>query len=183
MAETDTRPDAEVYRVNCSGGEVRVWRSGEWMVLHVKAGGAETTISLREYDADQVARHLSPGWVRNHERVWKECRETRDALWQFQHPEGAVDLLNAIADERDCGSDCERGYTESDTGAFVCSKDGDGCGWQEAEQLRDLAKAITIRGALTRPDAAGSGSVGLREEIGRALYLRFRGRDPDRAMA
>jgi hypothetical protein len=38
----------------------RVWRDGEWTILHIRAGGAETTISLTDGDARQLSAALSP---------------------------------------------------------------------------------------------------------------------------
>lgn len=86
--------------------------------------------------------------------------KARDALHPLKNPPDPK-MLRAIADEIDCGRDCEIGYTEHDTGAFVCRKEDRGeCGWAKAEELRAFATAIGTREftlAASAPDATNGG--------------------------
>jgi hypothetical protein len=43
-------------RNTAAGASVSVWRDGEWTILLVKDGsGAQTTVSLRDHDAFDIA--------------------------------------------------------------------------------------------------------------------------------
>lgn len=86
---------------------------------------------------------------------WRgEFFKARDALFQFNYPPDPI-TLRSIADEIDCGRDCEVGYTEHDTNAFVCRKEERGeCGWSKAEELRGFANAIEARAALAKAGGA-----------------------------
>ena len=80
-----------------------------------------------------------------------ENRKLRDALFQFNYP---IDpqTLREVADEIDCGSDCEHGSVEWDTNAHNCSRENrtEGCAFAKACELRQLAEAIETRNALTK---------------------------------
>lgn len=82
-----------------------------------------------------------------------ENRKLRDALFQFSYP---IDpqTLREVADEIDCGSDCEHGSVEWDTNAHNCSRENkaEGCAFAKAYKLRLLAEAIETRDALTKSD-------------------------------
>ena len=87
------------------------------------------------------------------EALHAENRKLRDALFQFNYP---IDpkTLREVADEIDCGSDCEHGSVEWDTNAHNCSRENraEGCAFAKACELRQLAEAIETRNALTKPD-------------------------------
>ncbi len=87
------------------------------------------------------------------ERLRAENRKLRDALFQFSYP---IDpqTLREVADEIDCGSDCEHGSVEWDTNAHNCSRENkaEGCAFAKACELRLLAEAIETRDALTKSD-------------------------------
>lgn len=80
--------------------------------------------------------------------------------WQQQNDAANADLVDAVATEINCGEtegDCEHGYTEHDTGGFVCPQEDRadqplGCLWLAACRLRDLAKELRAR-ALSAPSA------------------------------
>ena len=75
----------------------------------------------------------------------------RDALYQFQYPPDPK-MLREIADEIDCGSDCEHGHTEWDTNAHVCSRSDRGeCTGEKAWHLRQFADAIEARAEIVDP--------------------------------
>jgi hypothetical protein len=84
-------------------------------------------------------------------QVWAENRQLRDVAYHLGIKCGPsqIDAIDAAADEIDCGDDCDCGYTEHDTNAFVCSRIDEGtCGWSNACQLRELATAFRTRAAL-----------------------------------
>jgi hypothetical protein len=72
-----------------------------------------------------------------------ENRKLRDALFQFNYPPDPK-TLREIADEIDCGHDCEHGSVEWDTNAHNCSRENrtDGCAASKAWELRQFADAI-----------------------------------------
>ena len=73
--------------------------------------------------------------------------------WQQQNDTVNADMLDAVAAEITCGDtsdECEHGYTEGDTNAFVCSQQDRadaplGCLWLTACQLRALANELRAR--------------------------------------
>lgn len=87
------------------------------------------------------------------EALRAENRNLRDALFQFSYP---IDprTLREVADEIDCGPDCEHGSVEWDTNAHNCSRENrtEGCAFAKACELRQLAEAIETRNALTKSD-------------------------------
>lgn len=148
---------AETRRNLGADSFVRIWPSDEWIILHVRSGGVETTTSLRAHDAYPLALALSPDLNREHDERRRKVSDLQQALYQFQWCDTAnAQLLRRIADEWDCSGSCDKFHTEWDTGATVCSEEErDGCRALEAESLRDLAKAIETRAALL--DRAPSG--------------------------
>lgn len=83
---------------------------------------------------------------------WRERYfEARDALFQFNYPPDPK-LLREIANEIDCGNDCEHGNTEWDTNAHTCSRSDrkEGCAGEKAWCLRQFADAIDVRASLQR---------------------------------
>lgn len=87
------------------------------------------------------------------EALRAENRKLRDALFQFQYP---IDpkTLREIADEIDCGNSCEFGNVEWDTNAHNCSRENraEGCAFNKACELRQLAEAIETQTELTVKD-------------------------------
>lgn len=84
------------------------------------------------------------------ERWRSQYFAARDALYQFNYPPDPR-LLREIADEIDCGTDCEHGSTEWDTDAHNCSREdrAEGCAAQKASCLREFAKAVEVRNMLS----------------------------------
>lgn len=79
------------------------------------------------------------------DKLRRELADLREMAWHFGPYCSAAnaEILNSAADELDCGSDCENGWQEWDTGAFVCSKEEHGtCGWSKAESLREISKSF-----------------------------------------
>jgi hypothetical protein len=89
----------------------------------------------------------------------KELREryfeARDALYQFNYPPDPK-LLREIADEIDCGTNCEHCHTEWDTNAHICSRteSPEGCAFEKANCLREFAKAVEVCAAAPSPPGA-----------------------------
>ena len=83
-------------------------------------------------------------------------RASEAALHEFRYPPCQA-LLRQVADEIDCGNDCDNGHTEHDTNAFVCvkSESAEGCCFEKAEALRNFAKALDTA-ALSPVDGLGS---------------------------
>lgn len=138
-------PEPDITTTNVNGTTIRSWIDGEWRILHVKAASAVATVSLRDHEAWRVARGLSPELAKEMDRLGRRLSEAQAALWTFQNMPVEPATLRAIADEWECGADCENGHRENDTNAFICSKDGNGCRWVEAEGLRQMAQAIETR--------------------------------------
>ncbi|MUO70066.1 hypothetical protein [Agrobacterium vitis] len=83
-----------------------------------------------------------------HNQQQEEIRKLRDIAYHLGNgcAPGNIDLLEMIANEIDCGRDCEHGSTEWDTNAFNCRKIDEGtCAGTNAEELRQLAKAFRNR--------------------------------------
>lgn len=139
---------------------VRIWPSDEWIILHVRSGGVETTTSLKAHDAWPLALALSPDLASDWKALRGQVSELRQALRELKDYGGAnAQLLRHVADEWDCSGSCDKFHTEWDTGATVCSEEErDGCRALEAQGLRDLAQAIETRAALAKePREAGDG--------------------------
>jgi hypothetical protein len=83
-----------------------------------------------------------------------ENRRLRDALFQFNYPPDPK-VLREIADEIDCGNDCEHGHVEWDTNAHNCSRErrAEGCSLAKAWELRQFADAVEVRNALNASHA------------------------------
>ena len=108
--------------------------------------GAETAIAKLFEIVDQERS--------NADRAHRLYREARDALWTAQYVEGDADLLNAIADEIDCGDGCDCASQEPDTGTWNCSRDdaeGIGCRGAAAAQLRQMSATLKALAELRKP--------------------------------
>lgn len=122
---------------------VSVWRDGEWYILHVKSGGTETTISLPDHTAFDIAYALTPELGERHKRY---C-DARDALYNLTYPDIDPLMLRQIANEVDCG-DCD--YL-----GRQCPKEDRGeCGFQTAEGARKLADALDLKAKVAAEIAA-----------------------------
>ena len=134
-------------RVNFSSDAwVKVWQDGEWVIVHTRSGGAETTISLRRDQAFDIAFALT-----SELQARFSCAKTaEDALWHFQNIEADPAELRYAADEVDCGVDCDGGW------GIRCLEKGN-CKHGIAESLRDLATALERKAQIASP--AGSESA------------------------
>lgn len=125
-----------------------------------KAFYAQATFKVqyyaRELEAARDAAVAEAKALREERDDWRAQYITaRDALHPLTYPPDPI-TLRAIADEIDCGRDCESGYTEHDTNAFVCRKEERGeCGWSKAEELRAFASAVEARRATLAQPADG----------------------------
>jgi len=154
---------------NYSGGRVGVRHDGEWTILHILSGGAETTTSLRDHETWSLALDLSPKLKARLDELFEGRRKAEAALHALTWRNCATDLLRSIADEEDCDSAvCENAW--SDMGGLACAKIDQGtCGAVRAEELRELAKAIDLgnscleRDVLRVVDACGGTST--KEEV------------------
>lgn len=110
---------------------------------------AEASERANEAEARTTAAEAQVKEMREERDKWRDDYfKARDALHPLTYPPDPQ-MLRAIADEIDCGRDCETGYTEYDTGAFVCRKEDRGeCGFAKAEELRAFAAAVEIRATL-----------------------------------
>ena len=108
---------------------------------------------------NQPAAASEPPESAKFKKAWEADRkrffEARDALYQFNYPPDPK-LLREIADEIDCGNDCEHGHTEWDTNAHVCSRADrkEGCAGEKASCLRQFADAIDVRSRLNHAAAS-----------------------------
>lgn len=74
-------------------------------------------------------------------KLFDMYRAARDALFAIQCVDADASILRDAAERVDCGSMCEHGGREWDTGAYTCSKEGsdEECASYVAQQLRELA--------------------------------------------
>lgn len=133
---------------NFSGGRIGVQEqqgaNENWMIVHVESGGAKTTTSLRLHEAWDFALMVSPQVKARLNELHDQVRDQRDALHALTYRSADTDLLRQIADEHDCGHDCDY------AGSYHCPKiDRDGCDLADADSLRNLAKAIDIANEAT----------------------------------
>lgn len=93
-------------------------------------------------------------WARERHDRW---RAAENVIYTMKYPDSDADLIDAVANEINCGEvagECDYGHIEYDTNAHVCSREDKadeplGCRWNAACQLRDLAKALRARAALS----------------------------------
>ena len=143
---------------NYSGGRIGVQEQQgpdeNWMILHVESGGVKTTTSLRTQEAWDLALRLSPPLKARLDEIHKEVRDCRAAMHSLTYRKRETDLLRQIADELDCGPDCETvSPMDWSTGTRECpASDRGECGLDKASGLRDLAQAIDIANAATEAD-------------------------------
>jgi len=101
----------------------------------------------RQRVVDELDRYKSAADLR-----FKQMCEYRDALHvlQVEHRGASVDLLRQIADEIDCGPDCETfSPIDWETGVGECGLTDLGqCPFDHACGLRELADALETKAAL-----------------------------------
>lgn len=154
---------------NYSGNRVGVRFDGDWTILHVLSGGAETTTSIREHETWDLALRLSPKLKARLDELFEGKRAASAALHALTWRGCSTDLLRSIADEEDCDSAvCENAW--SDMGGLACAQIDKGtCGAVRAEELRELAKGIDLgnagleRDVLRVVDSCGGRST--KEEV------------------
>lgn len=108
------------------------------------------------------------------EDCFNKTREWMDASYHLRYPV-SPELIEAAADQIDCGGECETAWREWDTNATGCTKsDTDGCPFEMAAELRGFAKALRTQAAETiginwreRAESAESSLAQEREEVGR----------------
>lgn len=158
----DERP-WQPWERNFSGGRVGVQEqqgtNENWVILHVESGGVKTTTSLRLHEAWMLAQMVSPQLEAERQRVFAEYRAARDALWSLNNSEAVTDELRRIAEKRDYGSNCKHAPL---SGGYCTQFDNEsGCGFIEADNIRNLANAIDLgrRSALAdEPLTIGEGT-------------------------
>lgn len=153
--------ERELYQVCLPINSVQADAAGmpeEWFARAVRAVGLPITMDTieamnmtRDAAIARVAELEAERdkWRDEAKDRFKRWRKTADALHALSYPAADIDVLRAVAAEIDCMPGCEYGYTEYDTGAFVCSrceKEPD-C-FANAEHLRELANALEARAAL-----------------------------------
>lgn len=141
-AELVERP-WQPWERNFSGGRLGVQEqqgaNENWMILHVESGGVKTTTSLRHHEAWDLALMISPQLKAEMERRHAENRQMHDALYQFRYAGTQADVLRKAADEITCGENCAYHWD----GRVRCPKaERDGCPYEDANELRELAEAI-----------------------------------------
>ena len=161
-ANASSRP-WQPWERNYSGGRFGIRQDGEWTILRVESGVGDTTSSLRDHEAWDLALLLSPKLKARLEELFDGRRKAENALHALTYRQCPTDTLRRIADERDCGPDCERG-----SGRVHCPMVDreEGCAGYEAEEIRQLADAIGLanscieRDVLRIVDSCGGSSDG-----------------------
>jgi len=158
MTERSWQP----WERNYSGNRVGVRTDGDWTILHVLSGGAETTTSIREHEAWDLAMRVSPKLAAMLAEIGAENRRMRDALFKLgpQCRQANIEELQEAAEEVDCGDGCPNHFYDGSCNAHECHRENTdgGCSWLRAESLRELAAALETQAALTpdpvNPDSA-----------------------------
>ena len=139
---------------NYSGNRVGVLQQDQWTILHVCSGIAETTTSLRDNEAWDLALRLSPALAERLEYLFVQMKKAQSALHQFTWADSLSPILRKLADERDCGGSCE--YSG---GAHQCPlmEREEACAYIEADELRQFADALEYAAELrtTRYETSG----------------------------
>lgn len=158
MSGATTERPWQPWERNFSGGRIGVQEQQgadeNWMILHVESGGVKTTTSLRHHEAWVLALMISPQLKARLDELQTELRAQRDALHSLTYRGVETDLLRKLADDQDCGSNCETvGLMDRSTGCHECpASDRGECGLDNAEGLRALANAIDTANAATEAD-------------------------------
>lgn len=115
-----------------------------WKATNERARVISERDHLRQHSADLLTR----------------LRAAEHAVYMLkvEHLGSSIDTLRAVADQIDCGSDCEQvSPMDWSTGAHECHLSDRGeCPLDDACQLRDLATALETHAAL-RAKAVGEG--------------------------
>lgn len=84
-------------------------------------------------------------WKRTAEHHFGHMRAALDLSYAIRWP-ADPEFLDLIADQIDCGGECETSWREWDTNATGCTKSdsAEGCPFEHACRLRDFAKAMRI---------------------------------------
>jgi Lar family restriction alleviation protein len=105
----------------------------------------ETEAKLAEVERERDA------WKASAEHHFGHMRAALDLSYALQYPVDPT-FLEQIAEEIDCGSRCEHGGTEYDTGSHYCHEENArhpihpwGCSGYAASELRDFAKALRVQ--------------------------------------
>lgn len=167
-------PPWQPWERNFSGGRIGVQQqqglNKDWTVLHVESGGVMTTTSMRDHEAWDLALMLSPALKARLDEMFTKWRAAADANHALTYRACDTDLLRSIADERDCGHDCDHARY----GPCRLVDRGE-CGYSDAEQLRELAKGIDLANAtllqdlLCAVDSCGGTHPAGEEEYGRGF--------------
>ena len=126
----------ESYERNYSGGRFGVWHNDNFTMLRVEAGIGDVTASIRDHEAWDLALRLSPKVAERLDYLFTEMKKAQDALHQFTWADALSPALRKIADDWDCGADCER------AGSSMCHERDEGCRFVEAYELRQFADAL-----------------------------------------
>ena len=146
-----------------SGNRVGVRQDGEWTILHILSGGAETTTSIREHEAWDLAGRVSPKMLTTLQELGAENRSMRDALHELSAvcAAGNAEQLREAAEEIYCGDDCKHHFYDGSCNSHECSLDGTGeCGWHRSESLKSLAEALETHAALASAPPAPTPEAG-----------------------
>ena len=139
--QTTARP-WQPHERNYSGGRFGVWHDDDWTMLRVEAGVADATASIRKNEAWDLALRLSPAVAERLDYLFAEMKKAQNALHQFTWADTLAPVLRKVAEDWECGSDCER------RGSSMCHERGDGCRFVEAEEIRQFADALELAAKL-----------------------------------
>lgn len=135
-------------------------------------GGLKLTdLSALLAELDRV-RGERDGWKRTAEHHFEHMRAALDLSYAIKWP-ADPEFLDLIADQIDCGGECETAWREWDTNATGCTKSdsAEGCPFEHACRLRDFAKAMRIHAwtlAFAPPDSNPEArATSLEAEVGK----------------
>lgn len=103
-----------------------------------QVGESQPSESLVNFVAALLQREHSA--TLKSKQMTAQCRQVLDISWYTR--EWDIGPLADAAAEVDCGHDCHNMITDFDTGMGSCSKTDGLCGWQVAEELRELAQKV-----------------------------------------
>lgn len=142
-AMADTTEAVERLRAHLDAAE----RQGFSVVNRVDSGDLRALLSERTALLERVERaeRERDAWKRTAEHHFGHMRAALDLAYAIRWP-ADPEFLDLIADQIDCGGECETSWREWDTNATGCTKSdsAEGCPFEHACRLRDFAKAMRI---------------------------------------
>ncbi len=157
MRSTDAPPDLDLDELKLAAERVIAALSprfdkgdlfsSEEVTSFGLARGLRTLLSALDQSAQALeeAERERDNWKRTAEHHFGHMRAALDLSYAIRWP-ADPEFLDLIADQIDCGGECDTAWREWDTNATGCTRSdsAEGCPFEHACRLRDFAKAMRI---------------------------------------